>query len=309
MTILLASENQNDVSAWHEGVKAAFPDDELRPWNDPGDKNLVHTVLMWRVPTDFLFDLPNLKLIQSLGAGVDHLVGAALPHGVPVCRLVDPWMSAAMSEYIMLNVLRFFRQDPEYRILQAAKSWTERGTPMREEFTVGILGMGELGQDAAMKLRVMGFPVIGWSRTPKQVEGVEMFTDRSGLGKMLRRSNALVCLLPLTQETRGLLDEEILGLLPKGAYVINAARGGHVVDKDLIAALDRGHLAGAALDVTEPEPLPQDHPFWTHPKIVLTPHVAADTNAQTAMPQIVDNIKAVLAGNAPNNQVDVRRGY
>ncbi|MCR9257098.1 MAG: glyoxylate/hydroxypyruvate reductase A [Alphaproteobacteria bacterium] len=309
MTILIASQNKKDVSAWHERLAEHLPGADVRHWTEDYDKAAVETVLMWKVPTDFLFDLPNLKLIQSLGAGVDHLVGAALPHHVPLARIVDPWMTGSMSEFILMNVLRFFRYDPAYRHLQAEGRWEDLGTPDRFETPIGILGMGELGQDAARKLRMMEFPVMGWSRSPKTVEGVESYTGRDGLGRMLRQASILICLLPLTQETRGLIDAEIIGLLPRGAYFINAARGGHVVDADLLAALDSGHLAGAALDVFEPEPLPADHPYWTHPKVILTPHIAADTNARTAARQIAENIRLVRAGQKPNNPVDTRRGY
>jgi len=309
MTILIASQNQKDVSVWQWHLAEHLPDAEVRHWTEDYDKAAVEAVLMWKVPTDLLFDLPNLKLIQSLGAGVDHLVGAALPNGVPLARIVDPWMTGSMSEYIILNVLRFFRQDPDYRRFQAEGRWEDLGTPDRFETPIGILGLGELGRDAARKLSLLEFPVMGWSRSPKEVEGIECHSGRDGLGRMLRRSKILVCLLPLTQETRGLIDAELLGLLPNGAYFINAARGGHVVDADLLAALDAGHIAGAALDVFEPEPLPAEHPYWTHPKVVVTPHNAADTNPRTAAPQIAENIRRVRAGEAPNNRVDTRRGY
>ena len=174
---------------------------------------------------------------------------------------------------------------------------------------IGILGLGELGGDAARKLLALGFPVMGWSRRPKDIPGVEGFHGEAGLAAMLARSDILICLLPLTPDTRGVLNARSLGLLPRGAFLLNAARGGHVVQEDLLAALDQGQIAGAALDVFEPEPLPADHPFWAHPKVVLTPHAASITIPRSAAPQVVENIHRARAGRPLINLVDFGAGY
>jgi glyoxylate/hydroxypyruvate reductase A len=245
-----------------------------------------------------------------MGAGVDHLMRPpGPPPGIPVARLVDERLTQGMTEWVLLNVLRFHRQDAEYRAQQAARIWDELPAPDTAERRIGILGLGALGGDAARKLLALGFPVMGWSRRPKELPGVEGFHGEDGLVAMLARTDILICLLPLTPDTRGVLNARTLGLLPRGAFLLNAARGGHVVQDDLLAALDQGHIAAAALDVFEPEPLPADHPFWTHPQVVLTPHAASITIPRSAAPQVVENVHRVRAGLPPINQVDFSAGY
>jgi glyoxylate/hydroxypyruvate reductase A len=218
-------------------------------------------------------------------------------------------LTTQMGEWVLLNVLRFHRQDLEYRALQRQAVWLELSAPVTAERRVGILGLGELGTHAAGLLRGLGFPVMGWTRRPRQVEGVETFHGEAGLHDMAARSDILVCLLPLTPATRGLVDSKLLARLPHGAYVINGARGAHVVDSDLLAALDNGQVAAAALDVFDPEPLPPDHPFWAHPKVVMTPHAASITIPSSAAPQVVENIHRARAGQPLINLVDFGAGY
>jgi len=242
-----------------------------------------------------------------MGAGVDHLLKPpGPPPGVPVARLVDDRLTQGMTEWVLLNVLRFHRQDLDYRALQAAGVWEELPAPDTASRRIGILGLGALGTASALALRALGFPVLGWSRHPKSVPGVESFTD---LDAMLARTDIAVCLLPLTPETRGVLNARTLALLPPGSFVINGARGGHVVADDLLAALQSDHVAAAALDVFEPEPLPRDHPFWTHPRVVMTPHAASMTIPSSAAPQVVDNIHRARNGLPVRNAVDFSAGY
>jgi glyoxylate/hydroxypyruvate reductase A len=210
---------------------------------------------------------------------------------------------------VVLNVLRFHRQDLDYRAQQAARVWRELPAPVTAETPVGILGLGELGGHAAGLLRGLGFPVMGWSRRPRQVPGVECFHGGEGLAAMAARARILVCLLPLTPETRGIVDGRLLGLLPRGAFLVNGARGGHVVDADLLAALESGQVAGAALDVFEPEPLPAEHPYWAHPRVVMTPHAASITIPASAAPQVVENLGRARAGQTLLNLVDFSAGY
>ena len=265
---------------------------------------------MWRPEPGFLASLPNLKLILSLGAGVDHLLGdPQLPRHVPIVRLVDPHMTDAMSEYVVLQVLRLHRRDLDYRAQQETGVWRELDQQNAAERRVGILGLGELGQDAAKKLKALGFDVAGWSRSEKDLAGIASYAGAAGLAPLLGRSEILVCLLPLTTETEGILNASTLALLPRGAALVNAARGAHLVEEDLLAALASGQVSAAVLDVFREEPLPADHPFWHHPRVIVTPHVAAFTNPTTAAPIILDNIRRFEDGRPLLNRVDPARGY
>ncbi|HEX6979168.1 MAG TPA: glyoxylate/hydroxypyruvate reductase A [Alphaproteobacteria bacterium] len=310
MPTLLFSSQADDPAAWTRALKRNMPELEIRVWPEVGDVRDIDIALVWRYPRGDLRRYPNLKLIYSLGAGVDHLLNDPdLPAGVPIARIVDPALTAGMSEYVLLAVLRYHRHLPEYERLQRERRWKKLPQPSTAERRVGILGMGELGRDAGTKLAALGFRVAGWSRRPKQIMGIESFAGEDALPAFLARTDILVCLLPLTPETRGLINAHRLAQLPRGAYVINAARGGHVVDADLIAALDSGHIAGATLDVFTPEPLPPTHPYWTHPKVTVTPHIASLTNPETASVQIAANIRRLLAGAPLEHLVDRTTGY
>ncbi|UPY39283.1 NAD(P)-binding domain-containing protein [Sediminicoccus sp. KRV36] len=214
-----------------------------------------------------------------------------------------------MTEWVLLNVLRFHRQDLEYRAQQAARIWDELPAPDTAKRRIGLLGLGQLGAASAQALLGLGFPVMGWTRNPRQMAGVQGFSGSDGLEDMLRQTDILICLLPLTPETRGVINGRSLAWLPRGAFVINAARGGHVVAEDLLAALDSGHVAAAALDVFEPEPLPADHRFWTHPKVLVWPHASAITIPSSAAPQVVENLRRAREGRPLINLVDFSAGY
>jgi glyoxylate/hydroxypyruvate reductase A len=220
--------------------------------------------------------------------------------------MVDAGMVAAMAEAVLVHVLDWHRHLYRYREHRAEGVWKRRRQYMASDRTVGLLGLGALGKEAARRLTFMGFNVCGWSRTPKSLQGVECFTD---LDEALKRSQALVCLLPLTAQTRGVLNAAAFAKMPRHSCVINIARGGHVVERDLLAALDSGHLAHAYLDVFETEPLPQAHPFWRHPKITMTPHCAALTEPRTAVPVVVENIERARRGEPALNLVDRSAGY
>jgi glyoxylate/hydroxypyruvate reductase len=257
-----------------------------------------------------LATLPNLKMIFGLGAGIDHLLrDPELPKHVPIVRLVDPYMTDAMSEFVVLSVLRLHRQDLDYLAQQRAVVWEEREQKNAAERPVGILGFGTLGQDAGCKLKALGFDVAGWSRSAKAIDGFMTFAGADGFDQLLARSEILVCLLPLTRDTTGILNARTFAQVPRGAGIVNAGRGGHLVEADLIPALDSGQLSGAVLDVFREEPLPQDHPFWRHPRILVTPHIAAETHPPTAAPIIRDAIRQCEAGLPIPNQVDLGRGY
>jgi glyoxylate/hydroxypyruvate reductase A len=308
---LLFHSNADSKADWKRRLAALDPTIEVRAWPEAGNLAEIDAALVWKPPAGMLARLPNLKVILSLGMGVDHIfVDPQLPTGVPIARLVDRDLVNRMSEYCALAVLRYHRNADAYDTFQRERRWKPLpGEPAGKDRRVGILGLGEIGRDLALKLAPFGFALAGWSRTSKSVHGVESFHGVAGFAPFLARSEILVCLLPLTRETKGILNAGALAALPKGAVVINAARGGHVVDADLLAALDRGHLAAAQLDVFNQEPLPPEHPFWTHPKIRVTPHNAGITDPMSAAHQIVENLRRLRAGEKLMNVVDPARGY
>ena len=307
---LLFRSTVDSAARWRAQLTRLTQELEVRVWPEIGDPAAIDYALVWRPEPGFLASLPNLKLILSLGAGVDHLLGdPRLPLHLPILRLVDPHMTDAMSEYVTLQVLRLHRRDLDYRSQQQARVWRELDQQNAAERRVGILGLGELGQDAAKKLKALGFDVAGWSRSEKAVEGVRSYAGAAGLAPLLGRSEIIVCLLPLTAETEGILNKRTLALLPKGAALVNAARGAQLVEEDLLAALASGQISAAVLDVFREEPLPVDHPFWHHPRVVVTPHIAAFTNPATASPIILDNIRRFEEGRPLLNRVDPARGY
>jgi glyoxylate/hydroxypyruvate reductase A len=310
MAILLSTK-ATTMTAWRDALLAVDPTLDIRLFPDAGDPAAIEAAVVW-TSHDMaeLRRYPALRLIVSMGAGVDHLLRPpGPPPGIPVARLVDRMLTTQMGEWVLLNVLRFHRQDPDYRALQRERTWLELPAPVTAERRIGILGLGELGGHAAGLLRGLGFPVMGWSRRPKQIAGVETFHGAEGLAAMAARTDILICLLPLTPETRGIVDARLLGALPRGAFVINGARGAHVVDADLLAALDGGQVAGAALDVFQPEPLPPEHPFWGHPKVFMTPHAASITIPASAAPQVVENLRRAREGRPLINLVDFSAGY
>lgn len=300
---LLFSSQIEPAERWLPLLERALPRDEfsIEPRADI-DIALVAT------PHPGIFGkLPRLKLVQSLWMGVEKLLeDPELPRDVPLARLVDPGMVGAMSETVLAHVIDWHRHLYFYRQLQREKKWKRRRQSLPADRTVGFLGLGELGTDAARKLLALGFKVCGWSRRPKRVAGVHCSTD---LGEILGMSNALVCLLPLTGQTRGVLNAAAFARMPKGGCLINVARGAHAVTADLLASLDAGQLAHAYLDVFEPEPLPADSPLWTHPGVTVTPHAAALTEPRTAVPKIVENVERLRRGEAPLNLVDFAAGY
>lgn len=298
------------TARWRPLLGVLMPEHEIRYWPDIGDKAAIEYALVWQPEPGLLAALPNLKAIVGLGAGIDHLLrDPALPKGVPIVRLVDPYMTDAMSEYIVLSVLRLHRQDLDYLAQQRAGIWEEREQKNAAERPVGILGFGTLGRDAGRKLQALGFAVAGWSRSPREVSGFATYAGPAGLDALLARSEILVCLLPLTDATAGILNAAAFARLPRGAGLVNAGRGFHLVEEDLIPALDAGQLSGAVLDVVRDEPLPAGHPFWHHPRIILTPHIAAETHPPTAAPIIREAIRRFDAGLPVDNRVDLARGY
>jgi glyoxylate/hydroxypyruvate reductase len=309
MSILFKSSPAS-TARWKPFLTAAWPGRDLRFWPEIGDKTEIDYALVWQPEPGLLASLPNLKLIVSLGAGVDHVLrDPELPASVPILRLVDPYMTQAMSEYVVLQVSRLHRLDFDYRAQQAAVEWREHAQKNAPERTVGILGFGQLGQDAGRRLQAIGFDVAGWSRSGRTVPGFATYGGADGLDALLARSEILVSLLPMTPETEGILDANLFARLPRGAGIINAGRGRHLVEDDLLAALASGQIGAAVLDVFREEPLPLAHPFWRHPRIIVTPHVAAETHPPTAAAIIAQAIDNFEAGRPVANLIDRQRGY
>jgi len=295
---------------WRAEFAKALPDLEFRQFPEVGDANDIEFALVWKPDPGFLRTLPRLKVIFSLGAGVDHIFeDPHLPAGVPIVRLVDEQLTRQMTEYAVLHALRFHRQAALYEALQREKAWRELPQKMTGERRVGVMGVGEIGGAVARALKSLGFDVAGWARGPRALDGIPVFAGAGRLVEFLGRSDIAVCVLPLTPETADILDKRAFAAMPSGGFVVNIGRGRQLVETDLIAALDSGHLAGAALDVFRQEPLPPASPLWSHPKVVVTPHVAAITDPRSALAQVVENIRRVRRGEAPTNVVDLKRGY
>ncbi|HJU18927.1 MAG TPA: glyoxylate/hydroxypyruvate reductase A [Stellaceae bacterium] len=307
---LLFRSSVDSAARWRGQLDRLMPGLAVRVWPDVGDPTEIDYALVWRPEPGLLAGLPNLKLILSLGAGVDHIfVDPELPRHIPIVRLVDPYLIDAMSEYVALQVLRLHRRDLDYQAQQRAQIWREHAQKNAALRPVGILGFGEIGQAAGRRLRALGFPVAGWRRDDKSVAGFATFAGPARLRELLARSEILVCLLPLTSATEGILCADTFAALPRGAGLVNAGRGGHLVEEDLIPALDAGQLSAAVLDVFRDEPLPPGHPFWQDPRIVVTPHIAGITNPATAAPIIADTIRRYESGQPLLNRVDPARGY
>jgi glyoxylate/hydroxypyruvate reductase A len=298
------------ASLWRDALLVRRPSLDFRVYPDFGAAEEIDCLLAWRPPAGTFARLTHLQLIYCSGAGVDQLFAdPELPPDLPMTRIVDPAQSDEMAAYVMAVVLQQHRQLPLLTAQQRAGEW--RFPPYRyvTDLRVGIMGLGALGTTAAKRLAACGFPVAGWSRREKQVDGIACFAGGDGLDAFLARTDMLVCLLPLTPETDGILNAALFARLPAGAYVVNAARGQHVVDADLIAALDGGHLAGATLDVFRTEPLPAEHPFWRHPGITITPHVASLAKPESVADQILDNLDRLRRGAPLLHLVDRQAGY
>ena len=295
---------------WQGELARLLPDQDVRPWPEVGAPEEIEFAIVWAPEPGELECYPNLRAIFSLGAGVDNILSDPdLPAGVPVVRLVDPELTRQMSEYVVLNVLRHHRDFPAYEHFQRKGQWRRLPAPEAAATGVGFMGLGVLGSDAARKLRPFGFRLMGWTRRPRRLKGVRCLHGPEGRNRFLARSDILVCLLPLTPATRGILNAETFAALPQGAAVINCARGAHLVERDLLEALDSGHLSGATLDVFDTEPLSEGHPFWGHPKITVTPHIAGVTLPHSAAERVAANIRRLQKGEPLADVVDLEAGY
>lgn len=294
-----------------EALRGKLHTHTIEQWPNCTDPSKIDAAIVWKPPVDFFNGLDNLTAIFSVSAGVDHLLDHPhLPKNVSLVRLTDAGMAQPMAEYILYGVLHAQRRMNEMAQAQRERSWRHDIKPyLADEFRVGILGAGELGQVAARRLLANHYEVSCWSRTAKELDGIAHYAGVDGLKEMLANVQALVCLLPLTKQTTGIIDEQLLSNLPKGAFVINPGRGDHVNDKALLDALNSGHISGALLDVFPVEPLPTEHAYWQHPNVIVTPHVAANTSLPHAVEQIADGIEALEQGKKPRGLVSFKNGY
>src|SRR5215469_14191519 len=286
-----------EPGSWRRELQRASPELEVREWPEAGDCREIDYVLVWNHPAGFLEQFPNLRAIFSMGAGVDHLLlDPGLPAHVPLVRMADPGLAVFMQEYVLMRVLHYHRDMPAYEQQQRAALW--RQLPPREtrERRVGVMGVGHIGGTCARALAGLGFEVRGFALRGREVPGVEVFAGAERLRQFLSGIEILICLLPLTAATRGILNAEHFALLTRGAWLIHLARGAHLVEADLMQALDSGQLAGATLDVFATEPLPSEHPFWRDPRITITPHASALTRPETAVARLALNIARERAG-------------
>ncbi|MGE8397238.1 MAG: 2-hydroxyacid dehydrogenase [Comamonas sp.] len=292
---------------WLDGLRAALPGAEVSVW-EPGAPQADYAVV-WAPPQQFMDEQPAIKALFNIGAGVDGLLKLQLPPNAKVVRLDDAGMSVQMAEYVTQAVIRHFRELDGYEADMRSGKWAFRKPQTRADFPVGVMGLGVLGERVAKAVNVFEFPVRGWSRSPKQIDGVQTFSGDAGFTEFLQGTRILVNLLPLTPETENIINRNTLSQLQRGAYIINVARGAHVVDQDLIAMIHEGHIAGAMLDVFRQEPLPAEHPFWQVPQITMTPHTSARTLRDESIAQIVGKVAAMSRGEPVLGMVDPQRGY
>jgi len=308
MSILYRSDAAR-AAAWAKYFAEHAPDLDFRVWPDAGDLKKVEYLIAWQAPAGFLGELPNLKVLFSSGAGVDHVDFSAVPAHIPLVRMVEPVIIKGMVEYVSLAVLALHRDFFDYVAHKAAREWNPLEVPPASARTIGVMGLGSLGCAVLERLATFGFTLRGWNRSPRSIEGVETFAGADQLQPFLAGCDVLICLLPLTPATKGILNRELFAALPRGASLVNVGRGPHLVDADLLEALDSGQLSRAILDVTDPEPLPPGHPFWAHPRVFVTPHVASMTQPETAAPVLLENIRRHQRGEALRDVIDRGRGY
>lgn len=308
MSILYRSDLPR-AAAWASYFAEHAPDLDFRIWPDAGDLNEVEYLIAWQAPAEFLATLPRLKVLFSSGAGVDHVDFSAVPKHIPLVRMVEPGIINGMVEYVSLAVLALHRDFFDYVVAQDARVWHPLEVPPASARTIGVMGMGSLGCAVLERLATYGFRLRGWNRSARELDGVESFAGADQLQPFLDGCDVLICLLPLTPATQGILNRKLFSALPTGAALINVGRGPHLVDADLLEALDSGQLSRAILDVTEPEPLPAEHPFWTHPRVFLTPHVASMTQPESAAPILLENVRRHQRGEPLTDVIDRSRGY
>ncbi|HEY0955990.1 MAG TPA: glyoxylate/hydroxypyruvate reductase A [Roseateles sp.] len=308
MSVLYRSDSPR-AAAWARLFAEQAPDVDFRIWPDAGRLEDIEYLISWQAPREFIAALPNLKVLFSSGAGVDHIDFSAVPERVDIVRMVEPGIINGMVEYVSLSVLALHRHLFDYQDQQRQGRWQPIEVQPASTCSVGVMGLGVLGQAVLERLGQFGFDRLGWSRSPKVLPGVRCFAGRESLDEFLGHCDVLICLLPLTDATRGMLGASLFAALPRGSALINVGRGGHLDQAALLDALASGQLSRAILDVSDPEPLPADHPLWRHPRVLLTPHVASMTQPETAVPILLKNLRRHLRGEALLDRIDRGNGY
>lgn len=305
--LIIPDRNTDQLRAY---LQERLPETQVFNTDHPGDPKLVKMAVLWKQPSGITARYPNLQAIHSLGAGVDHMISdPSIPKDLPIARIVDQQLTRDMRRYVLMAVLNFHKN--LYTQLRAQKSGQWTGLEYSETpLQVGMLGLGQLGKAIALDLKNLGFEVAAYTRAPKKVEGIRCYSaEQQELSAFLARVNTIVCLLPLTPETEDFMDWNFFQQLPDQSFVINVGRGQHLVEEDLLRAMDAGKIRGACLDVLRKEPLPKDHPFWQHPAVVLTPHIASVTDQRAAARQIATNYERIQNGQNMLNQIDRALGY
>jgi len=308
MSLLLVSKNRN-LKPYKEALLELDPNLDIEVWPGISKPEKVQFAVAWRHPANLFEKFPNLKVISSLGAGVDHLLSDdTIPESIQFTRIVAPSLSGQMADYVLTAVLNIIRKTDHYIDQQQKAVWKPLESLKKSDITVGVMGLGEIGSEVAGMLEKNGFSVCGWARSRKSIDGVNCYT-KGELGAFLNQTNTVICLLPLTPETTGILDLDLFKGLKKPAYLINVARGEHLVEEDLIYALDTDLIHHATLDVFSQEPLPESHPFWGRQKITITPHIASVTDPKESAELILENYKRMLSGMELLHKVDREAGY
>lgn len=309
MTAILHTGDAARGILWQSAFAEQMPEVDFRCWPDIGRAEDIRYLIAWTLDPQLIAALPALEVLFSIGAGVDQLDLSCLPSHVRVVRMIESGITNTMAEYVAMATLSLHRDMPFYLSEQRSGRWTPRKVLLCAERTVGVMGLGELGRASLDRLRHMGFRTIGWSRSGAEIAGTGCYAGDKGLEPFLGQCDILVCMLPLTDQTAGILCSGLFRKLPAGASLINVARGGHLIAQDLLEALDSGHLRYAFLDVAHPEPLPGDHPLYQHPAVFLTPHISGVTRKESAIHPLMDNVRRALGGEPLHGEVDLTRGY
>lgn len=302
--------NPKGVAPWIDALKQVDPNLDIRTFPNDSNREEIHFALTWRHPYGIFKDYPNLKCISSMGAGVDHLLrDPELPYDAFITRLVDPYLAQDMAEFVLALIMNHLRDLNAFKIKQTQVIWKPADYLRIKDVKVGIMGMGAIGRQVASELQKTGFNVSGWARTEKRGIGLTVYSGLTEFPTFLNNTDVLVCVLPLTEATKGILNKDCFKQLPKNAFIINVGRGEQVVEADLLQYISEGHLSGASLDVFTEEPLPIDSPLWKHPRINITPHIASITNPESVAVQIVENYYRCKEGKVLLNLVSREKGY